>query len=329
MVGQLGPLSIYVFGLTTALGFAAGTLVSLLQAERLGLAAARLFQAAPLVMAAGVLGARAGYVLIHLSEYRFDWAAAARLQEGGFVFYGGLVAGAAALFWYARRTGMDGWRALDAAAPGLALGQAVGLVGAQMPGRATDVPWAVALGGETVHPLAAYGIIFSYGLFFVVWRLTGYSPGRGRLFLAYLFLHAWGWLFIDIWAPGPRFLGLTLGQWTNLLAAGAAAYGFAKLPRGIRAAGSVISGGPMPALPITAGTPLPTLSVPAGASMPTVSGPAAGVSPAIAPGSARFPMASVGGLGHHRAARQARLWRAGAWLGGLAVLLGLYGIRWI
>ena len=231
VVGQLGPLPIYVFGLTTAVGFAVGTAVTLLQAERFGLAPARLFQAAPLVMVAGVLGGRVLYVLLHLPDYLQDPLAVLRLPEGGLTFYGALLAGAGVLALLARRDGFDFWRALDAAAPGLALGQAIGLVGAQLPGRPTGVPWAVWLGEDLVHPIPAYGIILCYWLFFAVSRLARYAPARGRLFLVYLFLHGLGWTLIDFWSAGPRFLGLSAGQWGGMAAALVAVSAFWLIPR--------------------------------------------------------------------------------------------------
>jgi|GEM_PF-2677683 len=251
VVVQLGPLPIFTFGLATALAFAVGTAVTLAQAARWGWPPERLFPAAPLVMLAGVLGARAAYVLIHWSDYRYDLAAVVRLQEGGFVFYGALAAGAVALAAYARRAGLDGRRALDAAAPGLALGQAVGLVGTHMPGRAATVPWAVPLGDEWVHPLAAYGIILCYWLFFALWRLGRRPIRRGRLFLVYLFLHGLGWTVIESWAAAPRFAGLTLAQWSGLATAAAAVAGLFLLPRTdayslptVQLAGLRLAGGP-------------------------------------------------------------------------------------
>ncbi|OUM99396.1 MAG: hypothetical protein BAA04_11425 [Firmicutes bacterium ZCTH02-B6] len=231
VVGQLGPLPIYAFGLMTALGFAVGTAVALAHAERFGVAPARLYQATPLLMAAGVLGGRLLYVLLHLPRYVRDPLAVFHLPEGGFTFYGALLAGAGLLALLARRDGFDAWRALDAAAPGLALGQAIGLVGAQLPGRPTGVWWAVWVGENLVHPIPAYGIVFCYGLFFAVSRLARYGPARGRLFLVYLFLHGLGWAFIDIWSAGPRFLGLSSGQWAGLAAASMAASGFWLIPR--------------------------------------------------------------------------------------------------
>lgn len=268
VVGQLGPLPIYVFGLAAALGFAAGTAVSLVQARRLGLDPAVLFQAAPLVMLAGVLGGRLGYVLVHWRDYRGHPAAVLHLPEGGFVLYGGLVAGAGALVWWARRAQMDPWRALDAAAPGLALGQAIGLVGAALPAPAT-----------------ACGIILSYGLFFYLWRLGTQWPARGRLFFAYLFLHGFGWLVIDVWTPAQRALGLTLGQWAALAAMIAAGAGFAWGPR--RWLAPRRPGGRWVTRRLIRPEPYPV---------------------------------SRG--------RQ-RMWGAGAWLGGLALLLGLHAMRWL
>ncbi|MFS8534812.1 MAG: prolipoprotein diacylglyceryl transferase [Limnochordales bacterium] len=316
VVGQLGPLPIYVFGLTTAVGFAVGTAVTLLQAERFGLAPARLFQAAPLVMVAGVLGGRVLYVLLHWPQYARHPLAVFRLPEGGFTFYGALLAGAGVLALVARRDGFDVWRALDAAAPGLALGQAIGLVGAQLPGRPTGVPWAVWLGRDLVHPIPAYGIILCYWLFFAVSRLARCGPARGRVFLVYLFLHGLGWTLIHFWSAGPRFLGLSSGQWAGMAAACAAASGFWLIPRR----------GPLDTVP--AGRPAPPggrASPPGWRAAKPFPLTAETALPGRPPGGAQRPYVQPAPRGGSRASR----WRrAGVWLGGLAVLLGLYWMRW-
>ncbi len=234
IVGQLGPLPIYAFGLTAALGFLAGTVAALAQAPRYGIPRASLFQAAPLVMAAGVVGGRVLYVLGHLADYRLEPAAVFRLPEGGFAFYGALAAGAAALAWAARREGFDAWRALDVVAPGLALGQAIGFLGVQALGTPAGVPWGVWQGDAFVHPVPAYAIIFSYWLFFALLRLDKLGPAPGRLFLVYLFLHGLGWTVLDVWAAAPRLFGLTAMQWAGLGAAALAAGGLLWLRRRVK-----------------------------------------------------------------------------------------------
>lgn len=217
-VTYLGPIPLYLFGITTAVGVAFGLAVALLQAERFGLSLTRTFEAAALAAPMGVIGARIGYVLTHWADYRQDTGAVLRLPEGGFLFYGAVLGGVAALLLYGLFVKVDRWRLLDAFAPGLAAGQAVGLVGAQVLGQATTMPWGVVVQETVIHPLPAYGIVLAYGLFFVLWRLGGGKVRPGSLFLTYLLLHGIGSLVLGSWSAVRTHWGMIPTQWGGIAA---------------------------------------------------------------------------------------------------------------
>ena len=302
VVGRLGPLPVYLFGLTAAAGAVAGLLAAAVQARRFGLSGSQLFEAAAPALPAGIVGARLAYVLANFADYRPALAAAANLAEGGFSFYGGLAAGGAVFVFYALRQGWPVGRLLDAAAPGLALGQAVGFVGAHIGGRGTTVPWAVVVDGQLQHPYPAYAMALAYALFFVTWRLgTRRPPVRpGRVFLLYLLLHGLGAAVVGTWAAGRRFLGLTAGQWAGLLAA-ALAFAALALARGRKTL-------------LDAGAPWPADGA---AAVATVGGITVRLIPVGPPARPESPAAA--------AARRALL--AAAWLGALAALLLLFRAR--
>lgn len=106
---------------------------------------------------------------------------------GGLSFYGGLVAGLAALALFARRRGFPILVLFDVAAPAAAIGQAIGhvgcLIGGDSYGIPTDLPWAViyrnpnamAPQGIPLQPTQAYEAILLALLFVGLWR------GRERL----------------------------------------------------------------------------------------------------------------------------------------------------
>jgi len=100
--------------------------------------------ASALVFAAGlggIVGAKVYYALLN-----WDWHVL--LDRSGLVWYGGFVVGAAAVLWVVRRRRLAAWSLLDAAAPALALGYAVGRIGCFLVGddygRPSKLPWAVA-----------------------------------------------------------------------------------------------------------------------------------------------------------------------------------------
>jgi len=100
--------------------------------------------ASALVFAAGlggIVGAKVYYALLN-----WDWHVL--LDRSGLVWYGGFVVGAAAVLWVVRRRRLAAWPLLDAAAPALALGYAVGRIGCFLVGddygRPTTLPWGIA-----------------------------------------------------------------------------------------------------------------------------------------------------------------------------------------
>ncbi|HEX9848616.1 MAG TPA: prolipoprotein diacylglyceryl transferase family protein, partial [Acidimicrobiia bacterium] len=74
----------------------------------------------------GFVGARLAYVSTHLSRFEGEWWKVIAVWEGGLALFGGLTAGAIAMYLSSRR-----WEAsfpdfLDSAAPAVPLAQAIG-----------------------------------------------------------------------------------------------------------------------------------------------------------------------------------------------------------
>jgi phosphatidylglycerol:prolipoprotein diacylglycerol transferase len=97
-----------------------------------------------LVFAAGIggtVGAKVYYALLNR-----DWHVL--FDRSGLVWYGGFIVGAAAVLVVVRRRRLPAWPLVDAAAPALAVGYAVGRIGCFLVGddygRPSDLPWAVA-----------------------------------------------------------------------------------------------------------------------------------------------------------------------------------------
>lgn len=96
---------------------------------------------------AGVIGARIDYVVSHLDQFD-SVGRALRLWEGGLALFGGLIGAVLAAAVVLRRAGVHLPRMLDAAAPMVALGIAVGRLGDLLItdhlGTPTTSGWALA-----------------------------------------------------------------------------------------------------------------------------------------------------------------------------------------
>src|SRR5207247_2446324 len=145
----------------------------------------------------GLVGARVYYMVQHWSTVKHDFFG--QLFSGeGLVWYGGALDGAAAVVIWAQRRRFLGLALLDLAAPGLALGYAIGRIGCQLSGDgdygiASGVPWAMAYPDGTVpttqqvHPTPVYETL-AMGI--IAWLLWSWRDRLrpGLLFATYLVL---------------------------------------------------------------------------------------------------------------------------------------------
>jgi len=201
---HLGPLTLQTFGLMFALAFlASGAIVARRFAE-LGKPLDWAYEMTFSALAGGIVGSRVYYLAQHYSDVKDDLFG--NLFSGsGLVWYGGAIGGAIAVCIWARYRGFLGLALLDLAAPGLALGYAIGRCGCQLSGdgdygKAWDGPWAMSYPDgtvpttDTVHPTPIYETLaMGFGAY-ILWALRDRFR-TGILFAIYL-----------LYAGGERFL---------------------------------------------------------------------------------------------------------------------------
>jgi phosphatidylglycerol:prolipoprotein diacylglycerol transferase len=160
---RLGPLAISPFGVTMVLGFLAARWQLQWGLRRLGSGGAE--EANALTLNAGLwglIGAKLYYAVLH-RDFRLslDWL------RSGLVWYGGLLLGGVAVLWTVRRLRLDPWKAVDAAAPAVALGYACGRVGCFLVGddygMPTTLPWGIAFPHGLPAPTTAAFMRQAYG----------------------------------------------------------------------------------------------------------------------------------------------------------------------
>ena len=116
-----------------------------------------------------------------------------RIWEGGMSFHGGLLGVIAALWVYANRTGRGFLSVTDFVVLGVPLGLACGRIGnfinAELPGRVSDVPWALIYPGDVVtrHPSSIYQMVAEGPLLLMfVWWFSRSADRAGQLSGAFL-----------------------------------------------------------------------------------------------------------------------------------------------
>jgi phosphatidylglycerol---prolipoprotein diacylglyceryl transferase len=160
---HLGPLSIQARGLILLVAFWLAAEAAERGAKRLGLRGDVVYSLAFIAAAAGLIGARLGYVIEHWSAYQSDLGSIVALNFNTLSPLAGVVTGTLAGYWCARRKGVAHRKLLDALTPGFIVfagGLALAdLASGDAYGSLASLPWAIELWGAARHPTQVYQLI--------------------------------------------------------------------------------------------------------------------------------------------------------------------------
>ncbi len=228
-------LSLSWYGILSMLGVFSGAWLASVELKRRGEDEEYLWDALVVLILVGYLGARLWYVanatLGGSAYYIENPGQILNIPQGGLHFYGGMLFGAAGLFWYAKKHKLDMWLLLDSLAPAALVGQAVArpanFINQELYGQPTTLPWGIAIDkfhrifpyndlslypeSTRFHPAFAYEMIWNFlaaGL--ILWWLRKNpakdKPGAG--FGAWLIMAGIGRFWLEAFRPDqPRIPG--------------------------------------------------------------------------------------------------------------------------
>jgi phosphatidylglycerol:prolipoprotein diacylglycerol transferase len=218
---DLGPLTVYTYGLLLAAAYLLGLKVAMVRAARRGLDSARILDLGIYIIIAALVGAKLLLLVTDFRTFAGDPRELLMLARSGGVFYGGLILAVAVALWYIRRIGLPLWTTCDAFAPGIALGHVVGRFGCFFAGccygRPTSVPWAITFTnplaaanvgtplGVPLHPTQLYEAGAEFAILLVL--LASERRGRvypGRTFWLYMLLYAVSRFIIEFFRGDER-----------------------------------------------------------------------------------------------------------------------------
>ena len=230
---HLGPLMIRPHGFLIAAGFFAGGFLMRRSTRVAGIPDDQLWRVLEWGLVGGLIGMRVAWDLGHLDEMR-SFVDLIAVWNGGMSLLGGLI-GAVVLGGIAvRRARLPLLPMLDMAAPGLALGIAIGrfsdlIIGGHL-GKPTSLPWgfryvggmhpldAVPAAGTVVHPVALYDMLLTTALLIVLLRFARTPRAVGSSIALFTLWYAGSRVFTDFLRTDPRrLLGLTGSQLTALV----------------------------------------------------------------------------------------------------------------
>jgi phosphatidylglycerol:prolipoprotein diacylglycerol transferase len=168
-----------------------------------------------MIMVGGFLGARLFHIIFEYPQYYWDhFSDVFKFYNGGFVFYGGLIGGSLAAYYYISKMRQNFGNWLDAFALVLPVGYMIGRLGCLMAGccygKQCDLPWAITFGpgveappGIPLHPTQIYSIIFGaitwFGLYSLEKKRTVLSliQPSGSLFYLWMVFHGASRLVVE------------------------------------------------------------------------------------------------------------------------------------
>ncbi len=246
IIFKVGPIALSYHGLFIALGIAVGAWLTGRELARRGydgaLALGSLFFVVPL----GIVGGRLYHVATEYHRYtRNPFPKVLEAHGGGLGIYGAVAGGFLGLLLFSWYRAISPLTFADAAAPGLALGQAIGRWGnyfnQELFGRPSDLPWAIYIvpqkrpaqfaDATSFHPTFLYEAMWDVLVCLVLlWVARRFSERlkAGDVFILYVVLYSVGRFFVETLRVDQEFL---IGDSVrgNLLVSGALTLGFALL----------------------------------------------------------------------------------------------------
>ena len=177
------PIILRWYGVLVMLGAVSGALIAEREIKRRGENGESVWDALVWILPAGIIGARLWYVVNSIlggSRYYIDnpfikinffaWVipfpTVLAVWEGGLHFFGGLLLGAIALYYYLKQNGMDFWLFLDAIAPAALIGQALArpanFINQELYGQPTKLMWGIPI--DASHRLPQFSDLTQFSV---------------------------------------------------------------------------------------------------------------------------------------------------------------------
>lgn len=171
-----------------------------------------------------ILGGRVGYMLFYNLPVLFDDPLALfRIWEGGMSFHGGMLGVFTGAWWFARKQKKSFFAVTDFIAPAIPVALGCGRLGnfanGELPGRVTDVPWALVFPGDVVarHPSSLYqAVLEGVVLFGLMWTYS--MKPRPRMAVSGLFLIGYGCLRMvsEFFREPDAHIGFVAFNWVTM-----------------------------------------------------------------------------------------------------------------
>ena len=253
---EIGPFTIYSYGLMLATGFIVASYLLTAELKRKQIDPNIGNTVTLIAVVAGIAGSKLLFLIEHWTQFMADPIGMA-FSPTGLTFYGGFLLATLMIFLYTRKQKVRFFSVADAVSPGLILGYGIARMGCHFAGDGdygfpTDLPWGTDYSKGTYppslafrsipeitsqypggivpdnvlcHPNPVYELLFSALIFTILWRYRKSIHGNGKMFTLYLMLAGLERFSIEFLRLNPRLaFGLSEAQ---LIATGLIVVGLA------------------------------------------------------------------------------------------------------
>jgi len=255
---EIGPFTVYGYGLMLALAFITGSYLFINEFKRRDLDPNIANNITLIALVAGIVGAKVLYVFENLSAFIAD-PIGMFFNPGGLTFYGGFILAALSIYYYGRKKKIKFLLIGDSIAPGMMIGYGIARVGCHLAGDGdygfpTSLPWGTNYSQGTLppsvafrdfpeitnqfpngivpdtiacHPTPLYELIICVVMFWFLWRIRKDIAPTGKLFMIYLILAGAERVIIEFFRLNPRIIfGLSEAQLISLAMIGLGVFGW-------------------------------------------------------------------------------------------------------
>ena len=189
------------YGILIGIGVIAAVVSSYLRAPRYGIDQERVLDIVIWVLPIGIIGARLYYVIFTWEYYMGDISKIINIRGGGLAIHGGIIAGVIAAYFVCKYYKVKVLDVFDLLLPGVAFAQSIGRWGnffnSEAHGVETDLPWAILVNGEYVHPTFLYESLWclALGIFLIVFEKK--ASFKGQIACLYGILYSLERFFVE------------------------------------------------------------------------------------------------------------------------------------
>jgi len=220
---QIGPVTIYTYGVMVALGIFFGSLILIKLAEKEGIPREDVVDTAFWSVVAGFVGARLFFFLYN-PQYAHPWYRVFFFWEGGLVWYGGVIFGAAVAAYFIVKRKIPVWKFADIVAIALSVGLGFGRIGCTMAGccygKVCHAPFAIVFTNPhsaaplnvPLYPTQPISSAANFLIALILYLIYRRRKVPGEVFGFYLILYGLFRFLIEFWRATPKEI---LGTFSN------------------------------------------------------------------------------------------------------------------